>query len=508
MPREWYLLRDGKSLGSFTPDDIKSFRELNPGMGGRLVAEILLKDGTKIGMTRFPMRHGSQFEEIEAPPAPDADNDGAPSDLPPTPETPNLAEPKRLAKDALTNPLPSVDRLAIIMLALQHVVELLPVCAQDFASPQAQIESWRQLFAALERLNDALGSVPGGDGEIREPVGWADPVRIVLPELGSRLEALIGNRTGRWGLRDWEDPTRLKWPDFGDIRYRPFQMDTSLVPTITALRACLPTLRWAVERTLSAEMADDTPRDPLPDEGRPLTLGGLDRLLYDCERMDRNAGDGGVWGQAADTPEKMRTVESYNRRRCRIALEPGIKDLQEYCNMELEVYLDRGAIERIQFTLTKKLRKPLEEVRRLPIVELVPLLTATARPAAPDEAPAPPGDDLAAPDRVVQERSIQSPSPLRVPNTPPAPLAIDFKAVVSRLRKMGKGKRATLVEYMADKEEAAVEDVAVAVHDHKETSEKTIRQNADRTNDDLVEMGIPLSFRVVAARVFRDIPPK
>jgi hypothetical protein len=65
-----------------------------------------------------------------------------------------------------------------------------------------------------------------------------------------------------------------------------------------------------------------------------------------------------------------------------------------------------------------------------------------------------------------------------------------------------------LVEYMADKKEAKVEDVAQNVHENEETSEKTIRANAQRTIDWLAERGERLIFNVACGRVFRDIPAK
>jgi hypothetical protein len=95
----------------------------------------------------------------------------------------------------------------------------------------------------------------------------------------------------------------------------------------------------------------------------------------------------------------------------------------------------------------------------------------------------------------------------RLAAAPPPRPAIDFKAVSRRLRDLGRNRRADLVDFMADKEEATVEDVAAAVHDYEETSDKTVRANADRANQDLVELGVPLSFCVKAGRVFRDIAP-
>jgi hypothetical protein len=85
--------------------------------------------------------------------------------------------------------------------------------------------------------------------------------------------------------------------------------------------------------------------------------------------------------------------------------------------------------------------------------------------------------------------------------------AIDYKAIASDLRKASKPTQAALVEFMADREEATVEDVAKHVHKDDEASEGTIRANARRTNDWLASRGVPLSFRVAGGRVFREISP-
>ncbi len=67
----------------------------------------------------------------------------------------------------------------------------------------------------------------------------------------------------------------------------------------------------------------------------------------------------------------------------------------------------------------------------------------------------------------------------------------DFAALAAKLRKARKSTQANLVEYMADKREATVEDVAEHVHANAETNEKTRAANANRTNDSLAELGAP-----------------
>ncbi len=85
---------------------------------------------------------------------------------------------------------------------------------------------------------------------------------------------------------------------------------------------------------------------------------------------------------------------------------------------------------------------------------------------------------------------------------------VDFAALAAELRKARKTRQATLVEYMADKPKATVDDVARDVHDNRHTSEKTIRENARQTNDSLANLGAQLSFRVMSGCLFREISPK
>jgi hypothetical protein len=89
----------------------------------------------------------------------------------------------------------------------------------------------------------------------------------------------------------------------------------------------------------------------------------------------------------------------------------------------------------------------------------------------------------------------------------PDPPPIDFAWLAAELRKVRKAQQARLVEFMADKEMATVEDVAEAVHDFGGTDEGTIWANVNRTNKSLAALGSALSFRMGASRVFREISP-
>jgi len=85
---------------------------------------------------------------------------------------------------------------------------------------------------------------------------------------------------------------------------------------------------------------------------------------------------------------------------------------------------------------------------------------------------------------------------------------VDFAVLAAELRKARKPRQALLVEYMADKPKAAVEDVAKDVHDNRHTNEKTIRENARQTSVSLAILGARLSFRVISGWLFREISPK
>jgi len=85
--------------------------------------------------------------------------------------------------------------------------------------------------------------------------------------------------------------------------------------------------------------------------------------------------------------------------------------------------------------------------------------------------------------------------------------AVDFAALAAELRKANKPTPASLIEFMADKEEATVEDVAQAVHGDDKTSGQTVWANMKRTNDYLDKQRSPLSFRMAASRIFREISP-
>ena len=84
------------------------------------------------------------------------------------------------------------------------------------------------------------------------------------------------------------------------------------------------------------------------------------------------------------------------------------------------------------------------------------------------------------------------------------PLLPDFTKLANALRKQGKSRQAELVEFMADRTVATIEEVAENVHSNVEAGDEAIRANVKRTNDSLAELGVIVLFRVACGRVFRE----
>ena len=71
------------------------------------------------------------------------------------------------------------------------------------------------------------------------------------------------------------------------------------------------------------------------------------------------------------------------------------------------------------------------------------------------------------------------------------------------LRRQKKMVRALLVEYMIGRDVADVQDIAVAVHDHRNTSEKAISLNCRRTNKAAERLGSPFRYQSRGGKVFK-----
>jgi hypothetical protein len=78
---------------------------------------------------------------------------------------------------------------------------------------------------------------------------------------------------------------------------------------------------------------------------------------------------------------------------------------------------------------------------------------------------------------------------------------------VAKLRRKGAATQAALVEFMKNRESATFADIARHVHGDDETSDEAIRKNVSRTNDSLIELGIPLRLSVASGYVFKEEQP-
>lgn len=87
---------------------------------------------------------------------------------------------------------------------------------------------------------------------------------------------------------------------------------------------------------------------------------------------------------------------------------------------------------------------------------------------------------------------------------------IDYKRFATSLSRRGKGmkNRAALVEYMADRDSAKYSEIKREVHDNPYVTDDAVRANVSRTNDDLIELEAPFSFRVATGYVHKVISPK
>lgn len=164
------------------------------------------------------------------------------------------------AADVLASrePRPSFDRVRRIADRLGRFLEASDLVNRTHTNPSAEMVAMKALFRECVATNEVLGGGPYGDNEIRQPSGWPVEIRVTLANLATDFEQLIGNADGRWGLREWAKLADgnwittevLRWPTFGDRRYRPFEFDPSCSETIGRLRETLATLNAAISPTL------------------------------------------------------------------------------------------------------------------------------------------------------------------------------------------------------------------------------------------------------------------
>ncbi len=148
--------------------------------------------------------------------------------------------------------------------------------------------------------------------------------------------------------------------------------------------------------------------------------------------------------------------------------------------------------------MTKAIMKYVERIKARELDDILRLL-ADVPPQVPTTA-------TAAPTSQATGVAATSPAPAAVHT----PAEIDFKAIAAALRMTGRGRptQARLVEYMADKEQAAEEDIAEHVHDDEETSTSAIHNNVKRTNRFLETIESRLRFHFRSGIVYREISPE
>lgn len=232
----------------------------------------------------------------------------------------------------------------------------------------------------------------------------------------------------------------------------------------------------------------DEDADILPTKGESLTVAEFERLLFDVEQLHDRAGyKGREWG-GVYPPGIRRAIF---RREAIMNQAPGFADLKAYLNIELGQWVTKKAVEEFVRCLSRKLRKPFDEVGQLSLEEALVALNESSAPSVA-ATKAQEGSAIASAQTNGRNQAVP----------------IDFAAVVSELRKAGKVVQAALVEYMIDKTEATAENIAVHVHGDSETSEGAMRNNANRTSGSLVDLGVRLSFRLASGRMFRMISPE
>ncbi len=120
---------------------------------------------------------------------------------------------------------------------------------------------------------------------------------------------------------------------------------------------------------------------------------------------------------------------------------------------------------------------------------------------AAEEPMAPPGDETLSPNdgHAPGDRPGRSDG-----GAPPTP-TIEMTEVdaIQELKKKGASTKAALVEFMLERTSASFDDVAQHVHGDNTTSDGTIRTNASKTNDFLVEFGVPIKFTTGSGCVFK-----
>jgi hypothetical protein len=256
-----------------------------------------------------------------------------------------------------------------------------------------------------------------------------------------------------------------------------------------------------VEENLRNESRMEEARrvDPMPDP-ETITVGEMIDFLTFIARTphDRLA-----------VPE---IGQMYLRRNMVLSASPGWKAFEHWRDIEHHRKRPPEAANELLALLVERLRKPSRELRLMPLLDAVRLIDQPE--AAGIVAPRNDKDDRPSEVMWVLDRDIRQSSAVRPLLTPPAAAssdetpAIDYDALAAKLAAQGKGNQAALVRFMKDKDFAQVEDIADVVHGDAQVSEKAISKNARCTNESLVALKSPLSFRVAGGMMHKKISPE
>jgi hypothetical protein len=86
----------------------------------------------------------------------------------------------------------------------------------------------------------------------------------------------------------------------------------------------------------------------------------------------------------------------------------------------------------------------------------------------------------------------------------PIPSVAEIAEALRRAGRRGKALPAALVEFMAERPSAPVEEVAERVHGHAGTDCRRVQANVSRTNRELERLAAPFRFRVAASYVHKE----
>jgi hypothetical protein len=280
-------------------------------------------------------------------------------------------------------------------------------------------------------------------------------------------------------------------------------------------------IAW-VEQNLRNDqrMAEARRVDPMPDPEK-INVGELIDFLTLIARTPQD------W---LAVPEVGQAILRRDRV---LSASPGWKAFEAWRDVEHHRKTAFEAAKELLALLVERLRRPSEELRLMPLLDAVRLISETATVSPPADQPSasvaqPPCLNTAtnASELIFQNYAAQAPNDrwlvttvetfnkqLRPAGdasgekTPEAP-AINYDALANELAKHSKPKQAALVRFMKDKTSEGVQEIAEKVHGNAYVSEEAIAKNARETTASLVALGSRLSFRVAGGMMHKEISPK